>query len=225
MRGLIRIQDLAPKERVYAPRLQPEGMEPKPNGYFEIGRNPRLQPMDPREKKAGGPIVRGDSGGTGKIITRRPDFNGVTPKNRTGSGGLGVSRLRTRDIGLGDAVGIATGAANTAAAAVSTAPGGFWANIGNALSNVVSGVLPVVAQVQAQKYIAGQQAQLLRVQGSQLYTPQNIQTLQSQAEFEAAQRRVDFGRQTGTMGLPISGTTLAIIAGALGLGYLAMRKK
>jgi len=156
-----------------------------------------------------------------KIITRRPDFEGRPVTDRRSSGRAGIARLRQREIGLSDAVSTAASAATS----VATNAGGFWANIGQTLTNVVSGVLPVVAQVQAQKYLVKQQSQLLKTQGSLLYTPQNIQTLQSQAEFEAAQRQVDFGRQTGAMGLPISATTLAIIGGAGLVLYLAMRKK
>lgn len=107
----------------------------------------------------------------------------------------------------------------------SAAPsGGFWATIASGLSSAVAGVLPAFAQVQTARLMTTQNAALLRQAGTQLYTPGNIQTLQQQAEFEAAQRLINQGRTTGATSLPISGTMLAVLGvGALGL-YLARKK-
>lgn len=238
MIGRLRISDLEgesifgrsprkfrPSERMPGPdipvwRMPGRGVSERPSyprgGSISLvpGRGVSERPRDPQIVASPLPPK-----GMTKIITRPPDFNGAPVADRKIAGGGGISRIRQREMGLSDAVAVAAPAVSAAA------PGGFWANIGSALSNVVSGVLPVVAQVQAQKYLAKQQGQLLQTQGNVLYTPQNIRTLQSQAEFEAAQRQVDFGRQTGAMGLPISGTTLAIIGGAGLLVYLATRKK
>lgn len=103
--------------------------------------------------------------------------------------------------------------------------GGFWSGLASGLSQAVQGILPSLAQVGAARVMTSQQAALLRQQGQQLYTPANINTLMSQAQFEAAQRQVEQGRQLGTTSLPLSGTALALIGGAGLVLYLAMRKK
>lgn len=106
-----------------------------------------------------------------------------------------------------------------------TAPaGGFWQGITSGLSSAISGILPGLAQLGAARVMTSQQAALLRTQGTQLYTPGNIQTLQQQAAFEAAQRQVEQGRQLGSTSLPLSGTTMAIVGGGLLAVYLLARK-
>lgn len=113
----------------------------------------------------------------------------------------------------------------TPSASTAAPSGGFWSGIASGLSQAVQGILPSLAQVGAARVMTTQQAALLRQQGQQLYTPANINTLMSQAQFEAAQRQVEQGRQLGTTSLPLSGTALALIGGAGLVLYLAMRKK
>ena len=97
---------------------------------------------------------------------------------------------------------------------------GVWESIGKALSGVVSTVAPI--------YTAGivskAQASSLKQQAT-LYTPQNIQTLYNQQQFEAAQRGVDLGRSTGSTSAPIPWVPIGIAAAALVGGYFIFRKK
>lgn len=95
--------------------------------------------------------------------------------------------------------------------------GGFWNTIASGITGVLSSVVPAVTQIKTQ--------QILTQQGAKLYTPANITTLQHQAEYEAMQRQIDQGRQLNTTSLPMSGTALAMVAGAGLLVYLIAKKK
>lgn len=103
--------------------------------------------------------------------------------------------------------------------------GGFWSDLGKGISSAIGGLLPAVAQVKAAQVLTSQQSQLLQQQGQMLYTPANIQTLNAQAQYEAAQRQIELGRATGATSLPLSATTIAIGLGAVGLLMLVMKKK
>lgn len=111
---------------------------------------------------------------------------------------------------------INTSTPSYAQAAPAPAPD-FWSSLGSGLSRAVSGVLPGLVQLQT--------AKVLNKQGAAVYTPAATNTLYQQAQYEAAQRQIEQGRQLGTTSMPLSTTALAVLGvGGLVL-YLAMRKK
>lgn len=102
---------------------------------------------------------------------------------------------------------------------------GFWNSITSSLTGAISSAIPALAQVQVAKLQAQSTASLLKSQ-SQLYTPQNIATLQAQGQFEATQRANLAAAASGSTMAPMStGTLIALGAVALGGIWLLTRKK
>lgn len=106
-----------------------------------------------------------------------------------------------------------------------TASPGLLSMLGTALGNVVQQVAPVYTAALVAKEAAKAQGQVLKVQASNLYTPANIQTLYDQQRFEAAQRGVQAGRDTGTVSAPIPWGPIAAGLAVLAGGYLLLRKR
>lgn len=102
---------------------------------------------------------------------------------------------------------------------------GLLSVLGSALGNVVQQVAPVYTAALVAKEQAKAQGQVLKAQAANLYTPQNIQTLYSQQQFEAAQRGVQAGRDTGTVSAPIPWGPIAVVVALAAGGYLIMRKR
>ena len=102
---------------------------------------------------------------------------------------------------------------------------GFWSSITGALSNTIQAAIPALATVQVAKLQANQTASLLRSQAG-LYTPQNLQTLQMQGAFEAAQRANMAAAAAGSTSAPMTTGTLIAVGGlVLGGIFLLSRKK
>lgn len=112
--------------------------------------------------------------------------------------------LRRWGVGLSDAATPATGTS-------------FWGSIGSTLGGIVSSVLPSFTQIQLAKYGAKAQTDVLAAQAG-LYTPQNIETLRRQAEYEAQVRANAAAAASGSTSAPIS-TNMMI---GLGVGAVAL---
>jgi len=98
------------------------------------------------------------------------------------------------------------------------APLGFWGGLGSALGGIVSSVLPTFAQIEIGKRQAAA--------GAALYTPQNIEILRRQAEYEAQSRANMAAAAAGTTSAPINTNTLLLVGGGVAalLLFLNMKK-
>lgn len=108
---------------------------------------------------------------------------------------------------------------NTGLSEAAPAAPGFWGSLGNTLGGIVSNVLPAFAQIE----IAKKQTQA----GAALYTPQNIEILRRQAEYEAQVRANAAAAAAGSTSAPISTNTLLLVGGGLAavLVLMNMRRK
>lgn len=100
---------------------------------------------------------------------------------------------------------------------------GFLSTIGAALGGIVSQVAPIYSASLAAKAAAQAQASTLKAQAN-LYTPQNINTLYQQQQFEAAQRGIQAGRDSGSVSTSVPWVPILIGAGVLGGLYFMTRK-
>ena len=98
---------------------------------------------------------------------------------------------------------------------------GFWSSLSSTVGDALKAVVPSLAAVQVAKLqIQGQQS-ILKSQ-AQLYTPQNVQTLQAQGFYEATHRANAAAAASGSTMAPMStGTMIAVGALALGGIWLA----
>ena len=79
--------------------------------------------------------------------------------------------------------------------------------------------------MELQKAQIKQQAKVIQVAGSQLYTPENIAALQRQQQYETAERSVNFARSQNEI---IPGVSPWMLAAGLGAGLvlvLVMNRK
>ena len=100
---------------------------------------------------------------------------------------------------------------------------GFLSSISAALGGIVSQVAPIYTASLAAKAQAQAQASALKAQAN-LYTPQNINTLYQQQQFEAAQRGIQAGRDSGSVSTSVPWVPILIGAGVLGGLYFMTRK-
>lgn len=102
---------------------------------------------------------------------------------------------------------------------------GIWGDITGGISDIVKTAAPMFINMELQKAQIKQQAKVIQVAGSQLYTPENIAALQRQQQYETAERSVNFARSQNEI---IPGVSPWMLAAGLGAGLvlvLVMNRK